>query len=341
MLTLNISDADIETARYERFSHPCPLVQKRLHVLFLKATTSFSHQTIAFCSGVCADSVTDYIRFYNDGGLQRIYKVGYGTNRSEIEPFSKSLIDILEENPPHTLAQACQIIEENTGVKRSHGRVYAWMKNHKFRFRKTGHVPAGADTEKQKEFAGNDFQALKESAENGEIHLLFADAAHFVMGVFLCCLWSVKRVFIKSSAGRQRYNVLGAVNAITKEIHTLTNCTYINAECICDFFEKLRGVYSGGRTICIIMDNARYQKCQLVRYVAWQFNIKLVYLPPYSPNLNIIERLWKWTKKKALHAKYYDNFECFKKAIDCAISDANGTDKDEIKTLLSLNFQRF
>ena len=124
------------------------------------------------------------------------------------------------------------------------------------------------------------------------------------MGVFLCCLWSVKRVFVKSSSGRKRYNVLGAVNAVTKKIHIWTNNSYINAECICDFLEQLRTHYNDDKPIYIILDNARYQKCQLVKYIAWQFNIRMVYMPPYSPNLNIIERLWKWTKKKVLYAKY-------------------------------------
>ena len=69
--------------------------------------------------------------------------------------------------------------------------------------------------------------------------------------------------------------------------------------------------------------------------------IKLVYLPPYSPNLNIIERLWKWTKKKTLYATYYDNFECFKNAIDTTIQKANNEYKHEIEKLLTLKFQVF
>jgi len=95
------------------------------------------------------------------------------------------------------------------------------------------------------------------------------------------------------------------------------------------------------KPIHIVLDNARYQKCQLVKYIAWQFNIHLVYLPSYSPNLNIIERLWKWVKKKALYATYYDSFDDFKIAINETIDKANKDSKNEIETLLNLKFQLF
>lgn len=167
------------------------------------------------------------------------------------------------------------------------------------------------------------------------------DAAHFVMGVFLTCLWSIQRIFVKSSAGRKRYNVLGAVDAITKHIHTFTNNSYINSHSVSDFLEQLRNYYNDGKKIYLVLDNARYQKCQLVQYVAWQFKIQLLYLPPYSPNLNIIERLWKWVKKEVLYAKYYEKFEDFKEAIDKAIITANTEKKDKIKKLLNLKFQLF
>jgi len=341
MLTLNISSADLEITKYERFRYPCPIVQKRLHTLFIKSTTNLSHKMIACVVGIHADTVTDYIRFYNEGGLSRIYQVGYGTNTSDLEYHNDTLLDYFKNHPPHTLTQAKTDIYKLTGVDRSLTQIRAWMQRHGFRYRKTGQIPAKADKEKQLEFVNQVIEPLKKRAESGEIHLLFLDAAHFVMGVFLCCLWSVKRVFVKSSSGRKRYNVLGAVNAVTKKIHIWTNNSYINAECICDFLEQLRTHYNDDKPIYIILDNARYQKCQLVKYIAWQFNIRMVYMPPYSPNLNIIERLWKWTKKKVLYAKYYQDFNTFKNAIDKAIIDANYKEQKEIQSLLSLKFQLF
>lgn len=341
MLILNISEADIETVKYERFRYPCAIVQKRLHTLFFVSCTNLPYGLIATLSGIHRDTVTDYIRFYNEGGLNRIYQVGYGTNKSDLEQYSSSLLSHFEESPPHTINEAKNRIKELTEIERSPSQIKAWMKRHNLRYRKTGQIPSKADKNKQKLFVEKELNPLIQKAQNEEIHLLFLDAAHFVMGVFLCCLWSVKRVFIKSSSGRKRYNVLGAVDAITKQIHTFSNTSYINANCICDFLEQLRAFYSDHKPIYIVLDNARYQKCQLVKYVAWQFNIHLVFLPPYSPNLNIIERFWKWIKKKALYAKFYDDFDTFKKAINQTILSANEDDKVDIESLLSLKFQTF
>ena len=340
MLILNISSADIFQLKYERYTYPCSLVQKRLQVLYIKSQLDLSHQMIAKIVGVHRDTVTDYIKMYNIGGLELIYKIGYGTNKSALEKEKESLLDYFEQNPPHTINGAKEKIKELTGLERSPSQVRVWMKSHGLKYRKTGQIPAKANPEVQQEYVDKVLNPLILRAENEEIHLLFMDAAHFVMGVFLSCLWSIKRVFVKSSSGRKRYNVLGVANAISKEIHIWTNQTYINSESIIDFFEQLYAHYYD-KPIYIVMDNARYQKCQLVKYVAWQFNIHLIYLPPYSPNLNIIERLWKWVKKEALYARYYENFDLFQEAINTAIQKANTTHKEKIRTLLNLKFQMF
>ena len=90
------------------------------------------------------------------------------------------------------------------------------------------------------------------------------------------------------------------------------------------------------------MDNARYQKCKLVMNLALELNIKLVFLPSYSPNLNIIERLWKFIRKKVLYGKYYENFKLFKNGISSCLNLINqGQYQEELKTLLNLKFQTF
>jgi transposase len=151
----------------------------------------------------------------------------------------------------------------------------------------------------------------------------------------------VKRIFVKSSAGRQRHNVLGAVNAITQQIHFLSNQSYINAGVIIDFLAQLRNFYQDEKPIFIVLDNARYQKCEVVRYAAYFLNIHLIFLPPYSPNLHIIERLWKWVKKKCLYATFYESFQLFKHTIDQTLKNAHLNYKTEIDSLLNLKFQMF
>jgi transposase len=93
--------------------------------------------------------------------------------------------------------------------------------------------------------------------------------------------------------------------------------------------------------ITIVCDNARYQKCKLVQELADTLKIELLYLPSYSPNLNLIERLWKLVKKQCLYSKYYPEFSEFKTAISHFIDTAHQTHTKELNSLLSLKFQTF
>jgi transposase len=160
------------------------------------------------------------------------------------------------------------------------------------------------------------------------------DAAHFVFAPFLGFLWCFVRVFIKAPSGRKRFNVLGALNAISHEVITVTNTGYINAESVCEIFSKIAKKFCDA-PISIVLDNARYQKCKLVQEVADSLNIELLYLPPYSPNLNLIERAWKFVKKKCLYSKYYSDFESFVNAISDCLGSTNGKYKKELDSFLS------
>ena len=162
------------------------------------------------------------------------------------------------------------------------------------------------------------------------------------MAPFLGYLWSVARIFIKAPSGRSRFNVLGALDAITKELIVVSNDTYINSESIIQLLYQLaEKIPDTSIPVTLIMDNARYQKCQVVQEAAEILDIDLVFLPPYSPNLNLIERLWKYVKKSCLYSKYYDTFIEFKRAISDCLDKINSECNNEIQSLLSLNFQTF
>ena len=152
-------------------------------------------------------------------------------------------------------------------------------------------------------------------AESGDVILLFGDASHFVMGCdFLGYIYGSTRRFIKTFSGRKRYNVLGALDYISKKVVTITNDSYITATEVCLLLHKIAELYSG-KELHLVLDNARYQKCRAVQDLAEELNIVLDYLPPYSPNLNLIERLWKYVKGE-LRSKYYDDFTAFRDKID-------------------------
>jgi transposase len=179
-----------------------------------------------------------------------------------------------------------------------------------------------------------------EEAKKGKRAVFFVDAAHFVLAPYLGMLWGFVRQFVRAPAGRQRFNVLGALNAITFELILATNDTYINANSVCDL---LRRIAACGLTVpvTLILDNARYQKCRLVMDLAKSLGIEMLYLPTYSPNLNLIERLWKFVKKKCLYSTYYKDFILFKQAISSCLAQTHTTHKAALDSLLTLHFQTF
>ena len=152
-------------------------------------------------------------------------------------------------------------------------------------------------------------------AERGDRTVLFVDAAHFVFGPFLGFLWCLVRLLVPGPSGRKRYNVLAALNAISHEVIRVANHSYINAESVCTLLRAVAGA-SVGLPITLVLDNARYQKCALVQGLAASLGIELLYLPGYSPNLNLIERLWRFVRKQSLDSTYYEDFTQFRGAID-------------------------
>jgi hypothetical protein len=117
-----------------------------------------------------------------------------------------------------------------------------------------------------------------------------------VQGAFLGWLWCFNRVFVRSSSGRQRFNVLGALCATTHRLISVCNTGYINSASVCELLAKIKEA-TAAIPVTLVLDNARYQRCQLVQTTAAALGIELLFLPPYSPNLNLIERLWKFTKE--------------------------------------------
>jgi transposase len=137
-----------------------------------------------------------------------------------------------------------------------------------------------------------------EEAQKCKRVVYFVDAVHFVHGAFIACLWCLPRIFIPTPSGRSRYNVLGAIDAITHSFISICNTTYINAESVCELLIKIAAKHLQTKVpITLVLDNAKYQHCDYVKNKAKELGIELLFLPSYSPNLNIIERLWKWTKK--------------------------------------------
>jgi transposase len=166
------------------------------------------------------------------------------------------------------------------------------------------------------------------------------DAAHFVYGPFLGYLWCLVRLFVPGPSGRKRYNVLAALDAITHQVIRVSNHAYINAQSVGTLLREVAAA-GVGRPITLVLDNARYQKCAAVQDLAASLRIELLYLPSYAPNLNLIERLWKFVKKECLSCRVLPTYEAFTQSIDNCLADLHTRHKPQMDTLLNLEFQLF
>ena len=344
MLTLReLSSAEIQRVKYEKDHYPIPVIRKRFNTIYL-LYLGYRRSEVSNIACVHLNSVRTYLRIVNTEGIDSLTKLNYKPAKSALLAHKSSIEADFRAQTPRCSQEAASRIEKMTGIKLSACRVRVFMHRIGMKCSKAGHIPAKADVEKQsifKNFKENILEPLIKSAQNGECHLFFMDAAHFVLEPFVCMLWCFSRIFIKAASGRNRINVLGALHATTQQLETLINTDYINALTIIELLKQIAKRFSG-LPIYIVLDNARYQHCQIVKNEAARLGIQLVFLPPYSPNLNLIERLWKFVKKKTLYGQFYQTAKEFHAAINMTIHQIKHKEfKDELNTLLNLKFQTF
>lgn len=208
--------------------------------------------------------------------------------------------------------------------------------------KKTRLVPGNKPDKKiQIKFVRRIKETIKRTKKNKET-VIFLDPTHQVHNTINGYCWQEKGRMgtktISSNSGRKRITILGAINAVSHKPTTLIIESNCDKEAMKLFLKEIRNDYPSGRKIYIFLDNARYSYNREVAKQAKEMNIKLVFLPAYSPNLNLIERLWKFLKKKIRNGKYYPTFKEFKNAVYEFFKNFKQY-KSEMKTLLTLKFE--
>ena len=143
-------------------------------------------------------------------------------------------------------------------------------------------------------------------------------------------------IMMKSNTGRRRINILGALNINDHSIIATQTEDSCNAQCVIEFFQKIKHAYPDNK-IVIVLDNAKYNRANATRDFAEENGIVRLFLPPYSPNLNLIERLWKFAKKHLVNNHYYEEFSQF---LDATESFFDNLD-DYHQELVSIFTQKF
>jgi len=278
-----------------------------------------------------------YFDRYRQGGIQALLDNKYsGTEPKLDEHQMRELEGYLEE---HILPDAKSVIahiDKQYGVQYSVSGVTDLLHRLGFSYKKPTHVPGKQDPAKQQAFL-DEYERMKaQKGKNDPIY--FADATHPQHNSVPSYGWIKrgKEKELKANCGRQRLNSNGAINIETLEPTTGFYDT-INADSTIDLFSRIEGKHLDAESIYIIVDNARYYRSRLLKEYAEGTKIKLIFLPPYSPNLNLIERYWKFFKKKVQNNQYYETFEEFKQACKSFFRKRKKY-LPELQTLLAENF---
>lgn len=227
---------------------------------------------------------------------------------------SRALESHLEETTYTRVIDICAYIKKTYGVRYTVSGLTKWLHQHRFSYKHPKTVPAKADIAKQEEFIEKYIGLVADTPANEPI--LFMDSAHPTMATKVVCGWIKKGVDkpIAQTASRTRVNVMGAIELASMKVESCRP-DYVNAETTVAFFDQLKAAYPIAPSIHIILDQSGYHRSLLVREEALKRNIVLHFLPPYSPNLNPIERLWKVMNENVRNNVFFTSAKHFRDAI--------------------------
>jgi transposase len=154
MLHIQISESDMHLLRQERYNQPHPRTMVKMDVVFLKGL-KLKNDLICEITGVCSNTLRDYLKQYEQGGIERLKEINFYRPSSELKDYSGTIENYFTENPPTSISQAVAKIEEITGIKRGETQTGKFLKSLNFRYMKTGSVPAKALTEEKKKSKEN------------------------------------------------------------------------------------------------------------------------------------------------------------------------------------------
>lgn len=279
-------------------------------------------------------TIANYRKRYKNGGLEELVNDFYNGRKAMLsEQELKILTDDLQSKIFLTSSAVIAHIEKKFGIEYSRGGVTELLHRMGFSFKKATPVPGKADKKKQQHFI-NRYNGIK---PHGLVY--FGDSTHPEFAPTITYGWikKGKNFDVKTNSGwRKRVNICGAIEIDTLDIVARTYKT-VDKDSICDLLRAIRRKNPHEKRIYLVLDGAPYNRARKVKNLANKLSIRIIYLPPYSPNLNPIERLWKFMKKKVTANRYFEEFDDFRKSL---VNFFRGIRKyrPELETLITDNF---
>ena len=260
------------------------------------------------------ETIRGYSKRYFSGGVPELLTDGRGGSECKLTLEQMSALEIeLDRIIYMTTQSVIEYVKKAFKVSYTSSGLRDLLHRMGYEHKKPKLVPGHPDLEAQEQFAKEYYEYLEHKPD--DVELLFADGVHPEHNTMAAYGW-IKRGEtreLKTNSGRQRLNLHGALNAETYKV-TIIESDTINHESTLKLLEAIEQAYPLAREILLIVDNARYHFSKQVSAYLENSRIRLIPLPSYSPNLNLIERLWKFFKKKVLYNQYYGNLKAFRKA---------------------------
>ncbi|HHD80341.1 MAG TPA: IS630 family transposase [Campylobacterales bacterium] len=265
-----------------------------------------------------SDTVTNWKKsFVKRKNIDSWYHYSYKSYNGKLSKKEETLfVEYLENNLVHSSKQAIDFVEQAFQKNYTESGMVSLLHKLGFVYKQTSLIPSKYDAKAQSEFK-QAYENLEKEQKTDEV-ILFMDGVHPQHNTTTSKVWikKGKEKHVKSNTGRSRINLNGIYNPKTQDILVHESKT-INAESTIEFFKEIEDYYEETKIkrIQIIVDNAKYYKNKTVKKYIETSRIELLFLPPYSPNLNLIERVWKLLRKKIINSHYYEKFKEFKEAV--------------------------
>ena len=284
-------------------------------------------------------TIIRYRNLYEEGGVDRLCCDNLKGSSCRLSAKQCEQLRLhLQEVVYSSSAEVGVYVENTFGVSYSVSGITDLLHRLGFTYKQMKLVPGKADKQQQEEFVSR-VEQLNESRKQGE-KLYYMDGCHPQHNSQPAHGWILKGQDkqLKSNTGRRRININGALDADTHEVIFRCDDT-IDALSTIKLFDELQSRNPNYHSIFVIADNAKYYKNKSVQEYLKDSRIRLLFLPPYAPNLNLIERFWRFMKKRVLANRYYESFLEFKNAALSFFDKANrGEFSSQLASLLKPRF---
>ncbi|MGB7127915.1 MAG: IS630 family transposase [Candidatus Rhabdochlamydia sp.] len=331
-LTQNEKDILKSRHRQERDKRLCDRIKS-----ILLLDDGWSCAQVAYALLLDEDTIRRYYKTYLEGGKEALLNLNYTGKACRLNQDQLTQLKLyVKQEVPSSAKKVMSFIKEHFAIKYTLSATISLLHRLNFVYKKPKLVPGKANAEKQESFL-KEIKELEEHFAKTDV-LMYLDGVHPQHNSKPSYGWFEKKskALLKANTGRQRININGALDASNLEVTTII-ADSINAQSTISLFQKLEERYLHAKRIITICDNASYYRSKLVSEYLKNSRIKIKFLPPYSPNLNLIERLWQFMNRKVRNNQYYEKFTEFKEAIFTFFENISQY-KEELRSLLSKKF---